>query len=82
MSRLFPVVITSNCLGTYPLENGKHILLADSISEFVKSILKLRSDDLRLRLSEGAYEFAVKEFGYDNLKPILAEALSRAPHPF
>lgn len=77
LSRLFPVVITSNCLGTYSLEHGKHILLANSVSEFVESILKLRNDDLRLHLSEGAYEFAVKEFGYDNLKPILAAALSK-----
>lgn len=76
LARLFPVVITSNCLGTYSLEHGKHILLANSISEFVESILKLRNDDLRLRLSEGAYEFATKEFGYDNLKLILADALS------
>lgn len=77
LSRLFPVVITSNCLGTYALEHGKHILLADNVSDFVESILRLRNDDLRLHLSKGSYEFAVKEFGYDNLKRILATALSK-----
>lgn len=79
LSRLFPVVITSNCLGTYILKHNKHILLADSVSEFVESILKLQNDDLRLRLSEGSYEFATKEFGHDNLKRVLAAALLGNP---
>lgn len=80
LSRLFPIVITSNCLGTYTLKDGKHLLIADSVPDFVGSILKLRNDNLRLRLSGGAYEFAIKEFGHKNLRRILTTALSEAPH--
>jgi hypothetical protein len=76
LARLFPVVVTSNCLGTYTLETGKHLLVADNMPDFVEAILKLRDDDLRLHLSTGAYEFAVQEFGHENLKRIITAALS------
>ncbi len=75
LARLFPIVVPPNCLGTYSLENNKHLLVADNIPNFVESILKLRDDSLRLRLSEGAYEFAIKEFDLKNLTRIITDAL-------
>lgn len=78
MARAFPIVIPQNCLGGYRLKDGEEVLMAENTEEFVEAILSLESDALRLRLSEGAAQFAKKDFSFEALTANLATIITAA----
>lgn len=78
MARAFPIVIPQNCLGGYVLKDGEEVLMAETNDAFVEAILSLQSDDLRLKLSTGAAEFAKQDFSYEALTANLSKILSAA----
>ncbi len=78
MARAFPIVIPQNCLGGYVLKDKDEVLMAENTEEFVQAILSLQDDDLRLKISTGAAEFAKKDFSYEALTANLAEIIDAA----
>lgn len=78
ISRAFPVVIAPNCLGGYDLKNGSEALIAESNADFVDAILSLEDDALRKKLSEGAANFAEREFATPHIKDVLQKSIARA----
>lgn len=78
MARAFPIVIPQNCLGGYRLKDGDEVLMAETTEEFVKAILSLESDEVRLHLSEGAATFAKKDFSYEALSSNLEKIVQAA----
>lgn len=60
--RAFPTVIPRIGASGYPLEDGIHVLYAETGEEFANALLRLRDPALRAKLSAGASEFAEKEF--------------------
>lgn len=75
--RAFPMVIPSNCLGGYNLQDGKEILLADSVESFVEKVLQLAEVKVRTTLANNAYHFAQKEFSEQKIMAVLSGLLSK-----
>lgn len=77
LARALPMVISTNCLGGYPLYDGQEVLLADTVDAFVQKIIMLANPDTRTKLSKGAAEFVtarfVKEQIITDIKQILNE---------
>lgn len=62
--RAFPTVIPQIGASGYPLEDGKHVLYAETGEEFAAALLRLRDPELRAVLSAGAAEIAQREFSH------------------
>jgi glycosyltransferase involved in cell wall biosynthesis len=78
LARGFPIVIPRVCMAEYELAQGKEVLLAESVDEFVEAIVTLKSDEKRAALSRGAHAFATEHFSHETLTKSLSQALDVA----
>jgi glycosyltransferase involved in cell wall biosynthesis len=72
-----PVVSTS--IGAEGIEaiHGKDIIIANSSNEFAQGIIQLiNNDHLRRLISENAYEYAMRKFGFDTVRLSVQKILS------
>lgn len=76
LARAFPMVITSNCLGGYNLQDGKEVLIADTVELFVQKILQLADVKVRINLANNARIFGQNNFSEKKIIFILSKLLS------
>jgi sugar transferase (PEP-CTERM/EpsH1 system associated) len=73
------IVATSLAAEGFPIESGKHMLLADTPYEFATAVLQLLdSPDVRNRLGAEARMFVQSHYGWEQLVPRLEEVYQSA----
>ena len=73
--RGIPTIASPRCLGGYPFKGGEHLLLAETASEFVEQVLKLRDINLRRQLSKNALQLSQELFSQAKLDRIAKQGL-------
>ncbi len=74
------IVSTSVGAEGYPVEAGKHLLLADDPESFAEAVVILLEDpDLRAQLGEAAHAFVATHYDWDVVFPAFLEALGISP---
>jgi glycosyltransferase involved in cell wall biosynthesis len=82
MAARVPVVSTSIGAEGLPLENGKHIAIADSPELFARCCLDLLAGaDLRQQRAEEAWQLVSTRFSWNAVTRELESALERVPRP-
>ncbi|MCX7716612.1 MAG: glycosyltransferase family 4 protein [Endomicrobia bacterium] len=70
-----PIVATSCSCEGLDVEDGKHLLIADTPEEFADKVLSLlTSESLKQYISENARKFVVENFSVDKIKNIWIES--------
>ncbi|MGQ9500544.1 MAG: glycosyltransferase [Anaerolineae bacterium] len=73
------VVATSLAAEGFPVESGKHLLLADTPREFAAAVVQLlENPSLRARLGAEARAFVQSRYGWEQLAPQLEEVYQSA----
>ena len=75
-----PVVATSKGAEGLDVENGVHLLIADTAEEFAGAILQLLVDDVLChRLTENAYELVRTNYDWTKVMPRFLEIVEKSP---
>lgn len=75
LMRGFPEITSPRALAGYDFKNEEHLLLATTPQEFVTQLGRLRSPELRERLSRGARERAIKLFSAGEITELVEKIL-------
>lgn len=83
LCRGFPSILDHRAVSGYPIQHGVQALLASNWTDYIESLLALRSVDLRKRLSRAAFEWSVEWFSTERMDRIVKEILDVAvtSHP-
>ncbi len=76
LARGFPVITSKRGLAGYPFENGRHLLLADTVEEYVKCLEKMRNYELRQQLSAQAKMLSNNLFSESIIEKIIFDTIN------
>ncbi|MCG2694869.1 glycosyltransferase family 4 protein [Candidatus Parcubacteria bacterium] len=70
-----PTITSERGIADYPFEDGKHLLFAENLDEFVDAILKLQDIELRKKFSKNSLNFCNEIFSEKMTDDIVKEGL-------
>ena len=74
-----PVIATTKGAEGLDAQNGKHLLIADTLESFAQETIRLLDDpDLRRYLSSNAFELIQKKYDWDVVMPEFIKIISQA----
>jgi len=76
LCRGIPTITSKRGLANYPFENEKHLLLAENLKEYIKTVIRMRDIDLRRNLSKNSIELCCELFSKEKIKSIISKGIN------
>lgn len=76
MARGIPTVTSSRGLAGYPFKDQEHVLLADSVDDFVDALGKMQNVDLRKKLSFNSIKLSKELFSQSKIDDIVSSNIN------
>ena len=76
-SRGIPTITSPRGLAGYPLEDGKHVLLASSTDKFVEHLINLQDINLRRSLSKESLKICNRLFSQESFDLIILDEIKK-----